>query len=71
MKWVVFMNFWLEYMHETRKGEGHKMDEETPETLGQMMIDDSNCMVHLDSSTNDKYGEGLQQIRDIPRTKIQ
>ena len=42
MKWVVFMNFWLEYIHETREGDGYKMDEETPEILGQMMIDDSN-----------------------------
>ena len=42
MKWVVFMNFWLECIHETREGDGYKMDEETPEILGQMMIDDSN-----------------------------
>ena len=42
MKWVVFMNFWLEYIHETRKGEGCQMDEDTREILGQMMIDDSN-----------------------------
>ena len=68
MKWVVFMNFWLEYIHETRKGEGYKMDEETPEILDQMMIDDSNWFT---STTNDRYGEGLQQIRDIPRTQIQ
>ena len=40
-KWVVFMNLWLEYIHETRKGEGCKMDEDTREILGQMMIDDS------------------------------
>jgi hypothetical protein len=42
MKWVVFMNFWLEYIHETRKGEGYKTDEETPEILGQTMTDDGN-----------------------------
>ena len=42
MKWVVFMNLWLEYIHETREGDGYKMDGETPEILGQTMIDDSN-----------------------------
>ena len=42
MNWVVFMNFWLEYIHETREGDGYKIDGETPEMLGQMMIDDSN-----------------------------
>ena len=44
MKWVAFMNFWLEYMYvyETREGDGYKMGGETPEILGQMMIDDSN-----------------------------
>ena len=42
VKWVVFMNCWLEYVHETGKGEGYKMDEETPAILGQIMIDDSN-----------------------------
>ena len=29
-------------IHETREGDGYKMDEETPEILGQMMIDESN-----------------------------
>ena len=42
LKWVLFMNFWLEYVHKKRQGEGCKMNEETPEIIGQMMIDDSN-----------------------------
>ena len=42
LKWVLFMNFWLEYVHKKRQGEGYKMNEETPEIIGQMMIDDSN-----------------------------
>ena len=42
MTWVVFMHFLLEHIHETSEGDGYKMDGETPEMLGQMMIDDSN-----------------------------
>ena len=36
------MNFWLEYMHESARGKGYKMNAGTLEILGQMMIDDSN-----------------------------
>ena len=42
MKWVVFMNFWLEYVHSTAKGTGYKMNSSAPEVIGQMFIDDSN-----------------------------
>jgi hypothetical protein len=42
MKWVVFMNFWLEYVHSTAKGTGYKMNNSAPEVIGQMFIDDSN-----------------------------
>ena len=34
------------------------MDEEAPEILGQMIIDDSK-LVHINSAANDKYGKGL------------
>ena len=36
------MTFWLEYVHKKRHGEGYKINEETPEIIGQMMIDDSD-----------------------------
>ena len=42
MKWVVFMNFWLEYVHNTAEGRGYKMNKGTTEIIGQMFIDDSN-----------------------------
>ena len=42
MKWVVFMNFWLEYVHNTAEGRGYKMNKDTTEIIGQMFIDDSN-----------------------------
>ena len=51
IKWVVFMNFWLEYIHKKHKGQGYQMstqssetlDRDTPgELLGQMFVDDSN-----------------------------
>ena len=42
MKWVVFMNFWLEYVHSTATGTGYKMNNSAPEVIGQMFIDDSN-----------------------------
>ena len=42
MKWVVFMNFWLEYVHSTADGKGYKMNKDTTEIIGQMFIDDSN-----------------------------
>jgi hypothetical protein len=44
MKWVVFMNFWLEYVHSTSKGKGYRMNDNAPEIIGQMFIDDSNWM---------------------------
>ena len=42
MKWVVFMNFWLEYVHIKAKGTGYKTNSSAPETIGQMFIDDNN-----------------------------
>ena len=42
MKRVVFMNFWLEYVHNTTEKRGYKTNEDTTETIGQMFIDDSN-----------------------------
>jgi hypothetical protein len=42
MKWVVFMNFWLEYVHNTAEGRGYKMNKVTTEIIGQMFIDDNN-----------------------------
>ena len=35
MKWVVFMNFWLEleYVHVKGAGRGYRMNNSTPETL--------------------------------------
>ena len=29
MKWVVFMNFWLEYVHNTAEGRGYKVNKDT------------------------------------------
>ena len=57
MKWVVFMNFWLEYIHETREGDGYKMDEETPEILGQMMIDDNNSFTSTAQQMTSMVGD--------------
>ena len=37
MKWLVFMNFWLEYMHNTARGKRYKMNSSASE-----IIDDSN-----------------------------
>jgi hypothetical protein len=42
IKWVVFMNFWLEYVHNTAEGRGYKMNKSTIEIIGQMFIDDNN-----------------------------
>jgi len=42
IKWVVFMNFWLEYIHVKMRGKGYKMSEDTTtEILGRMFVDDS------------------------------
>ena len=42
MQWVVFMNFWLGYVHTTAEGEGYKINRTTPEIIGQMSIDDND-----------------------------
>jgi hypothetical protein len=42
IKWVVFMNFWLEYIHTKMKGKGYMMNhDQSTEMLGQMFVDDS------------------------------
>jgi ribonuclease HI/endonuclease/exonuclease/phosphatase family metal-dependent hydrolase len=45
LKWVVFMNFWLEYAHKEGAGHGYRMSEAMPgdkEHIGYMFVDDSN-----------------------------
>jgi ribonuclease HI len=45
IKWIVYMNFWLKYMHKKHEGQGYKMsraERGDQELLGQMFIDDSN-----------------------------
>jgi hypothetical protein len=45
LKWVVFMNFWLEYAHKAGEGHGYRMAEALPtdkEHIGYMFVDDSN-----------------------------
>lgn len=45
IKWIVYMNFWLKYMHTKHENEGYKMSQAGPgdkEIIGQMFIDDSN-----------------------------
>jgi hypothetical protein len=45
IKWIVYMNFWLTYMHKKHEGQGYRMSQSSPEDreiLGQMFIDDSN-----------------------------
>jgi ribonuclease HI len=45
IKWVVFINFWLELVHKVAEGEGYNMSEAAPgdkESLGQVFVDDSN-----------------------------
>ena len=45
IKWIVFMNFWLEYVHKTMEGEGYNMSQADPlddATLAHMFVDDSN-----------------------------
>ena len=46
IKWVVFMNFWLELVHARHKGEGYRMAcaEGEDELLGQMFVDDSTWL---------------------------
>ena len=60
MKWVVFMNFWLEYVHVKGAGRGYKMNDSTPEILGQMMIDDSNWFTNT-------AGEMTEMVADCNR----
>ena len=36
MKWVVFMNFWLEYVHSTAEGKGYKMKKDATKIIGQI-----------------------------------
>ena len=60
MKWVVFMNFWLEYVHVKGAGRGYKMNNSTPEILGQMMIDDSNWFTNT-------AGEMTEMVADCNR----
>ena len=48
MKWVVFMNFWLEYVHSTARGKGYKkMNSLASEIIGQMFIDDNNLITTM------------------------
>jgi ribonuclease HI/exonuclease III len=45
IKWVIFMNFWIEYVYKAAAGSGYRMSEAEPtdmETLGQIFVDDSN-----------------------------
>ncbi len=45
IKWVIFMNFWIEYVYKVAAGKGYQMSEAAPtdlETLGQIFVDDSN-----------------------------
>ena len=45
IKWVVFINFWLEYVYKTARGKGYRMSEAAEgdeEILGQVFVDDSN-----------------------------
>ncbi len=45
IKWVIFMNFWIEYVYKVAAGKGYQMSEAEPtdlETLGQIFVDDSN-----------------------------
>ena len=46
VKWVVFMNFWLELVHARHEGEGYSMShaQEGEELLGQMFVDDSTWL---------------------------
>ena len=45
VKWIVYMNFWLKFVHKKHEGEGYRMSQAEAgdgELLGQMFIDDSN-----------------------------
>ena len=45
IKWVVFINFWLEYVYKVAEGKGYRMteaEEGDGEVLGQVFVDDSN-----------------------------
>ena len=42
MESVVFMNFWLEYVHSMAEGRGYKMNKDKTEIIDQMIIDDNN-----------------------------
>ena len=55
LKWVLIMNFWVEYVRRKRQGEGYKMNEETPEIIGQMMIDDLNWFTKYYNRRNDSH----------------
>jgi hypothetical protein len=42
IKWVVYMHFWLEFIHTEMEGKGYKMSADLDtEVIGQMFVDDS------------------------------
>ncbi len=66
IKWIVYMNFWLRYMHKKHQGEGFKMafsEDGDEELIGQMFIDDSNWLagsaggIQSMMSSNEKFVE--------------
>ena len=57
MKWVVFMNFWLEYVHSTANGKGYKMNSAASEIIGQMFIDDSKWITTSTADMTDMIAD--------------
>ena len=56
LKWIVYMNFWLKYMHSKHHGQGYRMSfatTEDGELTGQMFIDDSNWFANSADAMQD------------------
>ena len=56
LKWIVYMNFWLTFMHNKHHGQGYRMSfatTEEGELTGQMFIDDSNWFANSADAMQD------------------
>ena len=74
IKWVVFINFWIELVYEAAKGQGYRMAEAMPEDeeiLGQVFIDDSNWVAHNSEGMENliQLGEEFTEFHGIQFNK--
>ena len=55
IKWVIFINFWLEYAYKNAENKGYRMseaEETDSEALGQVFVDDSNWFANETEGMN-------------------